>query len=797
MEGINAYTRILGVETFIPLPEVDKPAEEVVMETQSAQPVSTPLDWKPELKKVVEVKDRNGKHNIIDAENWKPTQTSELSNQPEQKPKQQDDRPLDRPYGDSAMLLRATIDESQGQHSNRLEIKLEIQSRRLRQLFWQLAKPYTELKLTNNPIVIEFPFRCLFFLLPEFEDQYNRQETPEEVKHELQPLLGFIKDTPWVRRHLKEYKDLVEGHNQITFGLFWMLFPPNTAAVMASSEEECGVGGVGYIVQSIDLKAGGYDDYWELNLLFGHHDGKEFSIRSTTRTIQHFHGRKRITLDDLSIVPLRVLSQEKHREIFNEFVGRGKRYIKYCEAEMSVLQYKGYVTLPESETTKRLGDWGSNRALRVEIDERVVVDRTAQEATAGLPKETEGSTRIANNFTEHLNSMRGEDISRSRTPMPRRFRRYDHVRGQDLEGLGFWTPGSYPGWDDDDDDNNHEDEPREASRDLTSAQPVKSSLTDNDYFMCQSTITAFALGQKLWVSNLMVARLSKIEWHGDPFAMLQLSQSTKSLIMKLVTGFNARTRQQEAYDDVIKGKGKGLIFLLHGPPGLGKTLTAESVAESAERPLYRITTGELNTDVQKLENQLTDIFRLCARWRALVLLDEADVLMTQRTVTDLKRNAIVAVFLRMLEYYRGILFLTTNRISDFDEAFHSRIHVTLEYGSLAPEWRKNIWREHIHRASGGNTISVDDLWNDGMFVALGLIDTNGRNIKNHVRTAYALARAGDEDLELKHVLEVLDNTLAEPKTESECEVRKNALARLRSLSKANVISPKQDREKAA
>ncbi|KAK0725883.1 P-loop containing nucleoside triphosphate hydrolase protein, partial [Lasiosphaeris hirsuta] len=236
--------------------------------------------------------------------------------------------------------------------------------------------------------------------------------------------------------------------------------------------------------------------------------------------------------------------------------------------------------------------------------------------------------------------------------------------------------------------------------------------------------------------------LQTVEWHGDPFRMLQLDGSTKNLIENLVAGFNGTddgSHQDGSYDDIIKGKGQGLIFLLHGPPGLGKTLTAESVAESTHRSLYRITTGELSTNVAELEKQLSDVFRLGARWGALMLLDEADVLMTQRTVSDLQRNAIVAVFLRLLEYYRGILFLTTNRISDFDEAFHSRIHVTLRFGTLKKEWRVNIWREHVNRASKNNKLAMSYLWTEEMFDVLGEIEINGRNIKNLVRTAYAFA----------------------------------------------------------
>ncbi|KAK3349881.1 P-loop containing nucleoside triphosphate hydrolase protein, partial [Lasiosphaeria hispida] len=284
--------------------------------------------------------------------------------------------------------------------------------------------------------------------------------------------------------------------------------------------------------------------------------------------------------------------------------------------------------------------------------------------------------------------------------------------------------------------------------------PKATELTDEDYLICQCSTIAFALDQKAWVRNVRISQLEEIEWYvleGDPFSSLQFTDKAKMLVKQLVKGFT--NRRENVYDDIIKGKGKGLIFLLHGPPGLGKTLTAESVAESAKLPLYRVTTGELSTDARQLESQLGDIFRLGARWKAVVLLDEADVLMSRRNVNDLHRNAIVAVFLRLLEYYRGMLFLTTNRLDDFDEAFYSRIHVTLEYSTLTRPWRTNIWREHIGLATARNT--VKDLWTDDMFAALGEIDNNGRDIKNYTRTAYAFAQATDEDLTLEHLMVVL------------------------------------------
>lgn len=70
-------------------------------------------------------------------------------------------------------------------------------------------------------------------------------------------------------------------------------------------------------------------------------------------------------------------------------------------------------------------------------------------------------------------------------------------------------------------------------------------------------------------------------------------------------------------------------------------------------------------------------FNLAERWGVIMLIDEADMYMEQRRAQDHERNHLVAGFLRALEYYRGILFLSTNRVGTFDEAFTSRIHIQI------------------------------------------------------------------------------------------------------------------------
>lgn len=79
-------------------------------------------------------------------------------------------------------------------------------------------------------------------------------------------------------------------------------------------------------------------------------------------------------------------------------------------------------------------------------------------------------------------------------------------------------------------------------------------------------------------------------------------------------------------------------------------------------PLYAVSAGELGTDARFLETDLQRILDICHTWGAILLLDEADVFLEKRNMQDVYRNALVSVFLRQLEYFQGILFLTTNRV---------------------------------------------------------------------------------------------------------------------------------------
>ena len=100
-------------------------------------------------------------------------------------------------------------------------------------------------------------------------------------------------------------------------------------------------------------------------------------------------------------------------------------------------------------------------------------------------------------------------------------------------------------------------------------------MSDEQALLCPAQIRGFSLAEKVW-AFFLVEKVREIEWTKDAFERLELAHSLKEIIQALVVMHGQENTHSERFDDIITGKGKGLIFLLSGPPGLGKTLTAGS-----------------------------------------------------------------------------------------------------------------------------------------------------------------------------------------------------------------------------
>jgi hypothetical protein len=229
-------------------------------------------------------------------------------------------------------------------------------------------------------------------------------------------------------------------------------------------------------------------------------------------------------------------------------------------------------------------------------------------------------------------------------------------------------------------------------------------LTDEDLLLTPSVVFGFSLNVKVWL-EFDVEKIQDVEWSEDAFDNLVLPHDQKYLLRSLIEAHH----KEIGFDDFIKGKGQGLVVNLFGPPGVGKTFSAEATSEFVHRPLYVVGGGDLGSTAAHLDSSLERIFEVATAWKAIVLIDEADVFLEQRSMHDLERNAMVAVFLRHVEYYRGILFLTTNRVKAFDEAFLSRIHVALHFHELSQESKIQIWNAFISRIGASASITPEQI----------------------------------------------------------------------------------------
>ncbi|OJD36550.1 aaa family [Diplodia corticola] len=287
-----------------------------------------------------------------------------------------------------------------------------------------------------------------------------------------------------------------------------------------------------------------------------------------------------------------------------------------------------------------------------------------------------------------------------------------------------------------------------ATYNSTVYKQLQPDLSAEQYAICNPVIMGFSFGMKQW-GGLGMDYCREIAWGNDAFSSLVLEANKKTLIHSLVT-----QHMSKSFDDVVVGKGKGLVGLLSGRPGCGKTLTAEAISEETRKPLYSVSAGELGTDPSSVDTRLTEILELANRWGAILLLDEADVFLQRRNDTDVVRNALVSIFLRQLEYYKGILILTTNRIGIFDDAFESRIHFSLHYPDLDFASRRQLWLTFFKRLTKGT--QVQTAMDDAQMDELAGHDLNGRQIKNLLSNAISMALHQKSPLSIDHIRTALN-----------------------------------------
>ena len=140
----------------------------------------------------------------------------------------------------------------------------------------------------------------------------------------------------------------------------------------------------------------------------------------------------------------------------------------------------------------------------------------------------------------------------------------------------------------------------------------------------------------------------------------------------------------------------GYRLLLSGLPGTGKSMTAEALATALDRPLVKLDLSNiLSKWLGETEKQIGEIFDMAEAAGAVLVLDEAEALLRQRTSNGQGGSGLstgVAYILTRFDSYTGILVATTNRMEDLDEAFFRRFDDFAVLPIPDKPTREMLWR---------------------------------------------------------------------------------------------------------
>ncbi|KAK4160627.1 hypothetical protein QBC43DRAFT_325295 [Cladorrhinum sp. PSN259] len=613
---------------------------------------------------------------------------------------------------------------------------------RIRINSWEIIEALRDILVRRHPIkqrpaamprIIIRPFKILTFLEDEIRKLHDRLAEDTVIRSHLGCLLEFI-DTI-VNKRAGFVRDGGSG-TRVTYGDLWFLMRPGDEVTANNSSQAYRV----ISTEGCDHDEPENPAYepiktyrsrdrsgFKITCAYIDSDGAHLGSVFTTFVIPHFGGEKAVL--SLPVYPLAHFEQPGLR---GHLIARGKRFMQMTG--ISHWHYSGLTLEPVED-----------------VDSQVVVD--AQEAFSSNPKwKPNLQTLVAPEVVRETGFGNITPCSSGCCGLEPVFPEREIATFINRQYIESILPKSRS---------------QRASL-VASPRPIKeieedgTDLSADEYAIMSDSVFGFILRSRKW-AELDISHISQSGLKSDhllgkageqAFDQLVLPPGHKEMVKSLITQHFRHRAQNAANTDIIRGKGKGLIILLHGAPGVGKTTTAECVAEYFNKPLFQITCGDLGVFVSEVESALEKHFALASRWGCILLLDEADVFLAARTPTDHMRNGLVSVFLRILEYYAGILFLTTNRVGDFDEAFASRIHMSLHYPPLDLKSTQRIFNlnlgRHERRLEQQKTKLIMDMVGIGGFIANYWNDFpkarwNGRQIRNACQTALALAEYEAQD----------------------------------------------------
>ncbi|KAL8834560.1 MAG: hypothetical protein Q9170_003688 [Blastenia crenularia] len=471
----------------------------------------------------------------------------------------------------------------------------------------------------------------------------------------LRDLLQEVQRTPGLDSYFSGAREMCENTDSISFGYLWTIFPPGEIVISRPYMDRVQAFIVKKSMDHIQTRKIRDDNLWALECWTYDWNGTEFNRVPVQFTFEDYDGFRSIS--SLTCYPIRF-----HKEVMNDDSEFGKRETPEALREALIERGKRFRDLCLTKGGSQQFDYDGLALLSTTRDGKLggrdeYADLSSYRRGNPTKKILIKSDRVMVDFASYI----------SHGPQHGRYSPIGELAflsGDASAGTGYQRSK--------DDGMAHHDRVK-----------PEQAWEESQFLICPPRVLGFHFQSKQWV-ELDVSKVRDIAQLRDPsaFQRLELPAPQKTLLQNLVS-CHAVKDEDRSMRDLVKGKGNGLVVLLH-------------------------------------------------------------------------------VLLRVIEYYDGILILTTNRIRTIDIAMQSRLNLAIRYNTLTNDQKNVIYRNFINQVSTEQAYNKEELLNyvtnqqdEPPFELL-----NGRQIRNVLVSAATLARAEpDKLLRLGHVQKVLKETV--------------------------------------
>lgn len=463
---------------------------------------------------------------------------------------------------------------------------ITVQDPNMRKVLAEVLHKYQDLDLELLNWTFEPPFMPLVHRWDALK-QYQREATDASLKNAASALLAFL--TPIIASSVLSLAQ-TNKTGKVVFGNVWQILPPSSLVMTKFFNVDTICRVLKYKFKEADSC---HPDGWQIDLEYLDWTGETSGYATTQITIWEYEGFRRVSA--LPVFPISFLSDvEKTKATMIE---RGRKFERL--RGYHYLISNGIKVLLETEKPEQRPVAG-----------KVCVDAYAYYRSCNIVKPTLRPLVAEEEEGEEDEEEAevAEDADFSDTPYETNFTVAAVESASAAKG------------------------PAERVEDLR-------PLTDEQCMLTTPWMKGFDLKSKDWCELRVDDLKEDMVWNDEAFDKLVLPGGEKELAWAFVEN---KSLSKAGFDDFIPDKGRGLIILMFGPPGVGKTFTAEAVAERSRVPLYSMSAGDLGIKPAEVEKALERALELCRMWNAMLLLDEADVFLGARTNESLARNELVS-----------------------------------------------------------------------------------------------------------------------------------------------------------